>query len=96
MSLGNWVLSALQNTGMVTLMSMDREQHIKNMVAVGGKVPENVSNNNASELMFVTLKPGEEYSRHARIQEIIDNSKGTRGFLSNLFVYLHHKLFLFL
>ena len=85
MSLGNWVLSALQNTGMVTLLPMDREQHIKNMKAVGGKIPENVTNSNASELLFVTLKPGEEYSRHARIQEIIDSSKGARGFLSNLF-----------
>ncbi|WP_395147142.1 D-alanyl-D-alanine carboxypeptidase family protein [Moraxella atlantae] len=85
MSLGNWIVSAMQVAGLVDIVEIDKQQHLNNIAAVGGKVPEFTPSEYSVGYRFVTIKSGKNVQKHERINEIIEYNKGTQGFLGRLF-----------
>ncbi|WP_395143777.1 D-alanyl-D-alanine carboxypeptidase family protein [Moraxella atlantae] len=85
MSIGNWVVSAMQIAGLIQIVEMDKQQHLDNIQAVSGAVPEFELNDNAADYRFVTVKSAENVQKHERINEILSYNKGTHNFLSRLF-----------
>ena len=84
-SIGSWLISAMNTAGLVHIDTMERQKHLDNISEVGGTLPEAELNSNASEVRFVTLKASKTDERHERIKEIIEASKGTQDFLSRVF-----------
>lgn len=89
MSVGNWVISALQVAGLAETMSMDGNQHLANMSAVGGVVPDKLALTDWSTVNFVKftkfITEDNQTVNHERVEQISQTNKHSQGVLNELF-----------
>lgn len=85
-SLGGLLISSMQIAGLVNTTTMKAEQHIKNMEVVGGKLQDYAQDlNSQTEIRFVNFTDNGTKDKNERIDEVLEASKGTQGFLAELF-----------
>lgn len=89
MSVGNWVISALQVAGLAETMTMDGNQHLANMSAVGGVIPDKLALTDWSTVNFVKftkfITDDNQTVNHERVEQINQTNKHSQGVLNELF-----------
>lgn len=100
-SIGEWVVSAMQSADLIHIRSMPTMEHYVNINRVEGeltdtqkeelseylKIDENkrAKDGKKGEVTFISIVDKDSKNRNPRIQEIVDASKGTLGYMSNVF-----------
>lgn len=100
-SIGEWVVSAMQSADLIHIRSMPTMEHYVNINRVDGeltdtqkeelseylKIDENkrAKEGKKGEVTFISIVDKDSKNRNPRIQEIVDASKGTLGYMSNVF-----------
>ena len=85
MSVGNWIISAMQMAGLVYIHSMPTATHMQNIIDVGGTNPFETTPGPHVQSYFVSVTDREGKGKNPRLGQISEMSKGTKGFLSDLF-----------
>ena len=85
MSVGNWIISAMQMAGLVHIHSMPTATHMQNIIDVGGTNPFETTPGPHVQSYFVSVTDREGGNKNPRLAQISELSKGTKGFLSDLF-----------
>ena len=91
MSIGSWLISAMQLADVVTFHDMSAKEHINNINAVEGSIPEGLEVNDTAKTLFIKINntgldgEGNPSDSNQRIKEIVELNKGTKGYLANLF-----------
>lgn len=90
-SVGEWVISAMQSADLIHLRSMPTIDHYKNIESVGGELTDTQlevledTDNQKGIVSFISIVDKDSKNRNPRIQEIVDASKHTLGYMSNIF-----------
>lgn len=82
-SIGQWAVNAMQSADLVHIQTKPSATHLENIKAVGGEIPATL--NAEGVVTFVSISDSEGNNINDRMLEIIEASKGTKGFLSQLF-----------
>lgn len=82
-SIGQWAVNAMQSADLVHIQTKPSATHLENIEAVGGEIPTTL--NAEGVVTFVSISDSEGNNINDRMLEIIEASKGTKGFLSRLF-----------
>ena len=88
MSVGAWILSAMQQADLIKANTMNTQQHIKNIKSVGGKVSDSVKIDDISKdsvSTFISVTDINGQNKNKRLNQISALNKGTKGFLSDIF-----------
>lgn len=90
-SIGEWVVNSMQAADLVHLRTVQSKTHLDNITTVGGDIAD-IRGNESTELKdekglitFVSVVDQEGKNRNARLQEIVDASRGTLNYLGDVF-----------
>lgn len=82
-SIGQWAVNAMQSADLVHIQTKPSATHLENIKEVGGEIPATL--NAEGVVTFVSISDSDGNNINDRLLEIIEASKGTKGFLSQLF-----------
>ena len=88
-SIGEWVVSAMQSADLIHIRSMPTKDHYSNIAEVGGELTDEqkkvIEDGSKGEVTFISVVDKNSKNRNPRLQEIVDASKGTLGYMGNVF-----------
>ena len=88
-SIGEWVVSAMQSADLIHIRSMPTKDHYSNIAEVGGELTDAqkqvIEDGSKGEVTFISVVDKNSKNRNPRLQEIVDASKGTLGYMGNVF-----------
>ena len=100
-SIGEWVVSAMQSADLIHIRSIPTMEHYKNINRVEGELTkeqekdlneylqiaegDRAKQGKKGEVTFISIVDKDSKNRNPRIQEIVDASKGTLGYMGNVF-----------
>lgn len=83
-SLGDWAISSMQSANLVHLHELSSEKHKENIISVGGDSNFDTSEGGVVRFVSFTKTDGTGHNTEV-IEEISNTTKGTLGYLDNLF-----------
>lgn len=88
-SIGEWLVSAMQSADLIHIRSMPTKDHYSNIAEVGGELTDAqkqvIEDGSKGEITFISVVDKNSKNRNPRLQEIVDASKGTLGYMGNVF-----------
>ena len=88
-SIGEWLVSAMQSADLIHIRSMPTKDHYSNIEEVGGELTDEqkkvIEDGSKGEVTFISVVDKNSKNRNPRLQEIVDASKGTLGYMGNVF-----------
>lgn len=88
-SIGEWLVSAMQSADLIHIRSMPTKDHYSNIAEVGGELSDDqkkvIEDDGKGEITFISVVDKNSKNRNPRLQEIVDASKGTLGYMGNVF-----------
>lgn len=88
-SIGEWLVSAMQSADLIHIRSMPTKDHYANIAEVGGELTDDqkkvIEDGSKGEITFISVVDKNSKNRNPRLQEIVDASKGTLGYMGNVF-----------
>ena len=83
-SLGDWAISSMQSANLVHLHELSSEKHKENIISVGGDSNFDTSEGGVVRFVSFTKTDGTGHNTEV-IKEISDVTRGTLGYLDNIF-----------
>lgn len=88
-SIGEWLVSAMQSADLIHIRSMPTKDHYSNIAEVGGELTDDqkkvIEDDGKGEITFISVVDKNSKNRNPRLQEIVDASKGTLGYMGSVF-----------
>lgn len=88
-SIGEWLVSAMQSADLIHIRSMPTKDHYSNIAEVGGELTDEqkkvIEDDSKGEVTFISVVDKNSKNRNPRLQEIVDASKGTLGYMGSVF-----------
>lgn len=88
-SIGEWLVSAMQSADLIHIRSMPTIDHYSNIAEVGGELTKDqekvLEDGSKGEITFISVVDKDSKNRNPRLQEIVDASKGTLGYMGSVF-----------